>query len=58
MKFNLKAGFLMGLISSGTFVGCQPKTPAEKVKDKVEDIQHETGQSMERAGERIKKSGE
>jgi hypothetical protein len=49
MMFIVTVSFLVG-----SFTGCQPKTPAEKLKDKVEDATHETGQAVERAGERIK----
>lgn len=38
-------------------MGCQPKTTSEKVKDKVEDATHETGQAIERAGDRVKDAG-
>lgn len=37
-------------------IGCQPKSTAEKVENKIEDATHETGQAIERAGDRIKKS--
>ena len=43
------AVFLSALVA-----GCQPKTPAEKVKNSVEDATHETGQAIERAGDRVK----
>lgn len=39
---------------SGVITGCQPKTTAEKVEDKVEDTTHETGQAIERVGEKVK----
>ena len=53
MKANI---LLIGAIFflSGGMIGCQPKTPVEKVKDKVEDATHEMGQAIERAGEKIK----
>lgn len=35
---------------------CQPRTPAEKVQDKVEDAGHETRQGLERAGDKIEKA--
>lgn len=34
-------------------MGCE-KTASQKVEDKVEDAAHETGQAMERAGEKVK----
>ncbi len=42
------------VLFSGVIIGCQPKTPAEKVINKVEDATHETGQAIERAGEKVK----
>jgi hypothetical protein len=49
---------LMGafLLLNVGLVGCQPRTPAEKAQDKIEDAQHETGQAIERAGDRVKDS--
>jgi outer membrane lipoprotein-sorting protein len=47
--------FILALVvSAGVLSSCQPKTPAEKVQDKVEDASHEAGQAVERAGERVK----
>jgi hypothetical protein len=46
----LFSAFLM----ASSLVACQPRTPAEKAKDKIEDAGHETKQGMERAGDRIK----
>ena len=42
------------LLLNGLLAGCQPKTPAEKVQDKVEDAAHETGQAIERVGDKVK----
>ena len=39
---------------SGFIAACQPRTPTEKAQDKVEDATHNTGQAVERAGERVK----
>ena len=44
------AGLLFGLMMAG----CKPKTPAEKLKDSVEDATHETGQAIERVGDKVK----
>jgi hypothetical protein len=46
---------IMALALGGSVMaGCQPKTTSEKIKDKVEDASHETGQAIERAGEKVK----
>ncbi len=42
------------VLFNGMIAGCQPKTPVEKAKDKIEDATHETGQAIERAGNRVK----
>jgi len=34
--------------------GCKPTTTSQKIEDKAEDAAHETKQSLERAGEKIK----
>lgn len=53
---TIKNIFLIGavLFLSWAAIGCKPKTTAEKVKNKVEDATHETGQAIERAGEKVK----
>jgi hypothetical protein len=57
---NLKGDLmlkLLTLLAAGYFglalTGCQPKTPAEKAENKIEDTMHESKQGMERAGDRI-----
>ncbi len=54
MKIFALLVVMISLYGSLSLSGCAPRTPAEKAKDKVEDAAHETGQSLERAGERIK----
>jgi len=44
------------LILSGLVTGCQPRTPAEKAKDSVQDAAHEVDQGLKRAGDRIEKA--
>jgi hypothetical protein len=48
--------FMIGaiMVFSGAVIGCQPKTPAEKVMNKVDDAAHEAGQAVERAGDKVK----
>lgn len=44
------------VVSIGIFTlstGCKPRTPAQKVEDKVEDAGHEVHQGMERAKENV-----
>ncbi len=53
---QLKTVALVLLATAGMFA-CQPKTTGEKIKDKAEDAQHETGQAIERAGDRVKDAG-
>ncbi len=48
------AFIVAAVLISGVIAGCKPKTPAEKVMNKVEDATHETGQAIERAGEKVK----
>jgi hypothetical protein len=50
-KTWLLIGVLAGILNINT--GCKPKTTAQKVEDKMEDAQHEAGQGMERAGEKV-----
>ncbi len=46
---------IVALVTLNALVaGCQPKTPAEKVKNTVQDAAHETGQAIDRAGEKAK----
>jgi hypothetical protein len=45
---------LATMLLGGMMAGCQPRTPAEKVKDKLEDATHETDQAIERTGDRVK----
>ncbi len=58
MAFNLnvKIALLISFIGGGLMTGCKSQTPMEKAK--VEDAQHEIGQSVERAGDQIKKSAD
>lgn len=49
-----KVLFVAVVLVSGLMAGCQPQTNAEKIKDKVEDATHETGQAIERAGDKVK----
>lgn len=46
--------FLTVFLTVVASAGCRPKTASEKVKDEAEDVTHETGQAVERAGERVK----
>ncbi len=55
MKRLLTYSSLVALVGA-TIIGCRPKTTGEKVKDKVEDAQHEAGQAIERTGDRIQDS--
>lgn len=48
----LFAAASLGILSLGA---CQPKTPAQKVEDKVEDAGHNIEQGVERAGEKVEK---
>jgi predicted small secreted protein len=49
-----KVLIVAGVLLSGLMAACQPQTTAEKMKDKVEDATHETGQAIERAGDKVK----
>ena len=51
---KLWMGVVAGLTGIVFFAACKPKTTAQKVEEKVEDAAHEAGQTVERAGERIK----
>lgn len=53
-NYFLMAGVLLFNVA---VLGCQPKTPAQKMEDKAEDAAHETGQGIERAGEKVKDAG-
>ncbi len=46
--------FVAVVLVSGLMAACQPQTTAEKMKDNVEDATHETGQAIERAGDKVK----
>jgi hypothetical protein len=46
--------FLLLSVLAAGLAGCQPRTPGEKAKDAVEDAAHETGQGVDRAGEKVK----
>jgi hypothetical protein len=52
-----KSMLLLAVVGLGLGLsGCQPRTPAEKAKDKVEDAAHETDQGLKRAGDRVNDS--
>jgi hypothetical protein len=51
-KNHLWLGAALLLIAG--LIACRSKTPVEKVKDKLGDALHETGQAIERVGNRIK----
>lgn len=46
--------FVAVVLVSGLMAACQPQTTGEKLKDNVEDATHETGQAIERAGDKVK----
>jgi hypothetical protein len=43
----------IGFTLTALTIGCQPKSPSEKAEDTMEDAAHETGQAVERAGEKV-----
>lgn len=45
-------GWMLFLLAA--LAGCQPRTAAEKAENAAEDAAHETGQVLERTGERAK----
>jgi len=52
-----RSRWLVGaVLTCGVLGGCQPRTPAEKAQDKIEDAAHETEQGLERAADRVKDS--
>ncbi len=54
MKINRIVAAALIAASSGLWsLGCRPRTASEKIKDKAEDVRHETGQTLERAGHRM-----
>jgi hypothetical protein len=54
---KIRALVSLSVASAGIFclsaVGCKPRTPTQKVEDKVEDASHEANQGMERAKENV-----
>jgi len=51
----LSSRWIVGaVLVAGVMGGCQPRTPTEKAKDKMEDAGHEVNQGMERAKDRVK----
>jgi hypothetical protein len=52
--FHALFAALFALLVSTIAVGCKPRTTGEKIEDKVEDATHETGQGIDRSGERVK----
>ena len=51
----MKKLLLLGLILAPVSFtgGCKPRTPAQKIEDKAEDVQHEIKQGAERTKENI-----
>ena len=51
-----KVLIVAGVLLSGLMAACQPQTTPGKKKDNVEDATHETGQAIERAGDKGKEA--